>query len=734
MLFAAERPEALAEVLEARRLQVRFRAGVATIMYLLLSWFLGMVATSLWFFAYLALQLIETSIFGKSGINKSSFSPKFRALALLVLAANTAVFGSLAIYSFIPLKTYGFASGGFLLAAAVLNVTLTTHGSKLAFVASLAPLIAYLFTMFIFSVGMGLPIGAVANIGLGAISLLFAAVKLWRQVEATQSAERGALVQSMRSEADAHDSRTFLNGIIEHLPLMLVVADVADGKIILANKAVDNFLGFDRGQIIGRRTEEFLDSDQLKLENEGNLQALENGDPIRMPNAVMNTADGMKTVRTTKVALGGEGGRYILSIAEDITEQEAAAAVLAHAVESAETANKAKSSFLATMSHEIRTPLNGVLGMAQIMAGDQLSDDQRDRLKVISQSGQTLLAILNDILDLSKIESGRFELESIEFDLTTVVLGCRALFEETARAKGLSFHYKVDPTMPGVYLGDPTRLRQIIHNLLSNAIKFTERGDVCLELSRHEDRLVITVSDSGIGMTEEQIANLFQKFSQADASTTRRFGGTGLGLAIVRELAMTMGGDVTVQSKPGAGAMFTVELAIPRLCDEPDDAAAPRRSNADQVCEIDGELSVLIAEDNPTNQLVIRTMLQQVGIEPTIVADGALAVDAWKTGRWDLILMDVQMPQMDGPTATQIIRQLESETGRSRTPIIALTANAMTHQVAEYLHAGMDGHVAKPINIETLFSTLDRVLEQRGDPTPSLEDDLRFAPTKRPMR
>jgi signal transduction histidine kinase/ActR/RegA family two-component response regulator len=370
--------------------------------------------------------------------------------------------------------------------------------------------------------------------------------------------------------------------------------------------------------------------------------------------------------------------------------------------QAAEAANSAKSAFLATMSHEIRTPLNGVLGMAQAMAGDKLTPVQRDRLSVIHRSGEALLAILNDVLDLSKIEAGKLELEAIPFDLTEVARGTYSAFTALANKKGLSFALDIDRAK-GRYLGDPTRLRQILYNLISNALKFTDHGEIRVTAIRDGEILEIAVADSGCGIAPENLPKLFSKFDQLDSSTTRRFGGTGLGLAICRDLAELMGGKIEVESRLGEGARFTIRLPLTYLGEEK--PAAESLPAPPPELRSSG-LRVLAAEDNTVNQLVLKTMLHQLGVEPVVVDNGAAAVEAWETGAWDVILMDIQMPGMDGLMASSHIRRAEARTGRPRTPIIALTANAMSHQVEQYLAAGMDGHVAKPIEATTLFEAL----------------------------
>jgi len=395
----------------------------------------------------------------------------------------------------------------------------------------------------------------------------------------------------------------------------------------------------------------------------------------------------------------------------DVTEARRAAAAQAAALATAEAANRAKSDFLATMSHEIRTPLNGVLGMAQAMAADTLPETQRERLAVVRRSGETLLTILNDILDLSKIEAGKLELEEVDFDIAEVAGATIAGFGAVAGGKGVDLELRIGKAAEGVYRSDPTRVRQILNNLVSNALKFTETGLVRVTIERDEDMLEMRVSDTGVGIPADRLDTLFQKFTQADASTTRKYGGTGLGLAICRELAEIIGGDIRAESTIGEGTTFIVRLLIPRVGDAmalETEEAAPRDWNA-------ANLRILAAEDNSVNQLVLKTLLMQVGIDPMVVADGSEALAAWREHDWDLILMDVQMPIMDGPTATRAIREAERTRGRARTPIVALTANAMAHQIAEYRAAGMDGFVAKPIDIEKLFTAIEAALDETGD-------------------
>ena len=372
----------------------------------------------------------------------------------------------------------------------------------------------------------------------------------------------------------------------------------------------------------------------------------------------------------------------------------------------ASAANTAKSEFLATMSHEIRTPLNGVLGMAQAMTAEELGDTQRERLTIIRRSGETLLAIIDDILDLSKIEAGRFELEEGAFELEPLVRGAIATFAPIAQQKGVDFDLHVEAGVRGVYRGDATRIRQLLYNLISNAVKFTPAGRIDVRIGQDERGLRLMVADTGVGIAPEHLPRLFDKFVQVDSSATRQFGGSGLGLTICQQLTQLMGGAIEVSSVKGEGSTFEVILPLQPLTSQETDPAEPSQ----EAGSAEGlPLRVLAAEDNSVNQMVLKTLLQLAGIEPVITENGVEVLAAWQQQEWHVILMDIQMPQMDGLTATRAIRAREAETGRRRTPIIAVTANVMAHQVSAYEAAGMDQVVPKPLEAVRLFAALDSV-------------------------
>jgi len=385
------------------------------------------------------------------------------------------------------------------------------------------------------------------------------------------------------------------------------------------------------------------------------------------------------------------------------------AAALAEAEKRAKDANEAKSAFLSMVTHELRTPMNGVLGMARALQRTSLSPRQKDYVDTIVRSGDSLLAILNDVLDHSKIEAGRLDLEVVPFDLEALGRQSVELWTEAASAKGLELVCIADPQLPPLVMGDETRVRQIVLNLLSNALKFTEDGHVALKVrpapsADGEGGVEILVEDTGLGMTPEQTARLFRPFSQAEASTARRYGGTGLGLAICRKLASMMGGDIGVTSEPGRGSTFRVWLPLP---------AAETASRPEvQAAELElPPLRVLVADDNPINQAVARALLEAAGAAVEAAANGAEALERLRVEPFDLVLMDLHMPVMDGIEAVGRIRG--GEAGPSSTPVIALTADGVPGEEARLKSLGFDALQPKPVQPAELFAAIDRVLTER---------------------
>ncbi|MET0294232.1 MAG: ATP-binding protein, partial [Phenylobacterium sp.] len=416
------------------------------------------------------------------------------------------------------------------------------------------------------------------------------------------------------------------------------------------------------------------------------------------------------TVCTAQVTTDPEGKpRRLLGAMQNVTERKLQERALLYAKEEAEAATRTKSAFLATMSHEIRTPLNGVLGMMQAMEADRLSAAQRTRLQAAREAGEALSVILQDVVELAAIETGRFKLRDGEFDLAQVVGAACAGAAVEAQAKPLRLLVDLEPDSLGTYRGDAKRIRQALAKLLDNAVRFTAAGEVVLTGRADPDgALRLTVRDTGQGIPARKLQQLFEPFELADASRTRRHGGAGLGLAIAREFARAMGGEIEVVSQVGQGSAFTLRLPLLRL-------AAPAPAPPARVRQEAPDLSrvrLLAAEDNPMNQLVLKTLLGQHGLDPVLVDNGAEAVAAWRQGGFDVILMDVQMPELDGAAATRAIRAEEAARGLPRTPIIALTANAMPYQIEEYRQAGMDAHVAKPVEAGLLHDAIVEALKR----------------------
>ena len=507
------------------------------------------------------------------------------------------------------------------------------------------------------------------------------------------------LVQARTAELEL--ARHDLQAILDNMPAMIGYWD-RNLRNRFGNRAYRDWFGVDPARMAGMHIREVLGEQRFAV----NLPYIEKAllGEFQSFERAIETPDG-SDVRYSQAYYipdrrGGEvQGFYVL--VTDITG-------IKRAERAAEAANQAKSEFLAMMSHEIRTPITGVLGMADLLRLTPLDAEQAGYLDTLASSTRTLLVILNDILDISKIEAGKLELEAIPFDLHRVARDVVSLNRKSAQAKALGVTLEIAPGVPVAALGDPARIRQILQNLFGNAVKFTEAGGIGLRLSlrqRRGERVVVLVEvrDTGIGIEAERRDRLFLPFSQVDPSSSRRYGGTGLGLAISRRLVELMGGEIGVDSRPGAGSRFWFTLAL----EAPEGLAAGVGAGAG-AAPTPGKsrpLRILLAEDNRINQMLVASMLRKFGHVVEVVADGRAALAAVRERTFDVVLMDMQMPEMDGGEATRAIRALPAP--RGQIPVLALTADVLPEHRQRYFEAGVDELVPKPIDWDVLNAALE---------------------------
>lgn len=521
----------------------------------------------------------------------------------------------------------------------------------------------------------------------------------WPRIRGGERVGAVIVIHDLTAAIEAQRDVQCVAHLAENAPNPIIEFD-ATGTMLFANKAMVELMtqcGGPQGGIDG------LVPDNLS-------EILEECLKTRHPTGQIEQAANDRTLAWSFFPLGDldQVRAYGIDVTADVE--------LRRAKELAEESARAKGIFLATMSHELRTPMNGVLGCTQLLQDTSLNESQRQLIQTMHRSAEALLSLVNDILDFSKIEAGKMTLETADVHLRPLVEDVITLVSELAKKKGLSLAVHVEEDVPDSLRGDPVRLRQILFNLVGNAIKFTEAGSVAVSVTLHQapphlpDSILLgwSIADTGIGMTNSQQAGLFQAYSQAEASTTRKFGGTGLGLMICRQLVELMGGKITVQSTPGKGTIFTYTTlllpAIHRDVADPESADAYKQEAHSSIPR-----RILVADDNEINQVVACKFLQKLGYEVEVVRNGREAVDSLARATYDAVLMDCEMPEMDGYQATRTIRK--SEQGRAQhMPIIALTGKASSDDESFCKEAGMDAVITKPVTLAVLRLTLNRVL------------------------
>jgi PAS domain S-box-containing protein len=499
--------------------------------------------------------------------------------------------------------------------------------------------------------------------------------------------------------------------LLEATPTAIFLKDT-EGRYLRFNKAFEAIFGIERADWIGKTVHDLVDGEDAATMHASNLALFASGALQTYEARFKNRKTGeIRDGLYSKAPLTDAQGQVtgLVGTILDITDKNLFEQELRDAKRSAEAANQAKSDFLANMSHEIRTPMNGVIGMTDLALDSGLNPVQREYLNIVKSSAQSLMVILNDILDFSKIEAGKLNIEAVEFSLVDMVQETLKSLSARADKKALELTCTLASDLPPRVVGDPVRVRQVITNLCDNAIKFTARGGVAVEVSAAPHglpdgtwALAFAVRDTGIGIAPEKQAGVFQAFHQADTSITRQFGGTGLGLTICARLVELMGGRIWLESVPGQGSTFrfTVHVKLPAT----KSAGSVAAEHAPQAAPPAVCMRVLLVEDHPINQMLAKTLLGKWGHAVVVANNGQEAVDLFPTQTWSAVLMDMQMPVMGGLDATRAIRALEGSA--TRTPIIAMTANAMEADRQACMEAGMDDYLAKPFNADTLQSML----------------------------
>ncbi|MDQ7077403.1 MAG: ATP-binding protein [Robiginitomaculum sp.] len=688
---------------------------------LLVSMLAALIIPPLYAFGWLAGVLITQFIDNRafkylSHIKESRFSARQgKVLANIVVGFSTGVFASLGPALWELGGTEGKLFAILLLNASLVHSSILLSKARFLYLVSVLPFVVPLLVLPLcdYFIEHTLSLTELIAVFFAMILPLFANNKAYQWLHSVMQEQQTAKLSAEQEAENAARMNAQLMALNQALDThAMVTRSTPEGVLLSVNDAFCEKNQYSREELIGQR-HTLLDSGYHSSQFFEDMQATLNAGKV-WSGLIQNKAkDGTLYWGDTTISpIKNSDGKIIecISIRRDITE-------LLEAREQAERANQAKSEFLAMMSHELRTPMNAVLGMASLLKASDLDAQQREYITALTDGGEILMTVLNDILDLSKIEAGKLEMETIEVDVRHAVKRLERLWAPNAKDKGLNFVCTIDDNVPSVIRGDITRIRQIVYNLLSNAVKFTEEGEVSLKVSTEQisqdtARISFAVRDTGVGISEEAQSRLFTSFEQADKSVTRKFGGTGLGLAISKKLAQLMSGDISIASKPGEGTCFTFVLEAPVVTRESlkENEKKSPHPTAEQTATAKSRLRILAAEDNPLNQRVLKAFLQPFNYDVVMVEDGVEALEHLASQSFDLVLMDVQMPRKDGITTTREIRA--SDGPNANIPIIAMTANAMIGDRQKCLEIGMTDYVPKPIDPRVLITAIARASAQ----------------------
>ena len=670
-----------------------------------------------WLVGVLVAQLIDSYTFKfLARIKESHYSARQgKILANVMVGSSTIIFAALGPALWELGGTEGKLFAILLLNASLVHASILLSKARFLYLVSVLPFVVPLLALPLcdYFLKHSLSVNELIAVFFAMILPLFANNQAYRWLNSVMQEQKAAQWSAEQEAQNAERMNAQLMALNQALDThAMVTRSTPEGVLLSVNDAFCEKTQYSREELIGQH-HTILDSGHHPREFFEETQASLNAGKV-WSGLIQNKAkDGALYWGDTTISPIRNGDGKItecISIRRDITD-------LLEAREQAERANQAKSEFLAMMSHELRTPMNAVLGMASLLKASELDAQQREYITALTDGGEMLMTVLNDILDLSKIEAGKLEMETIEVDVRHAVKRLERLWAPNAKDKGLDFVCTIDDDVPSVIRGDITRIRQIVYNLLSNAVKFTEQGEVCLHvsaesISNDKARIFFAVRDTGVGISEEAQSRLFTSFEQADKSVTRKFGGTGLGLAISKKLAQLMNGDISIASKPGEGTCFTfvLESAVVTRENLKVDEKESARPAAKKTAASKTRLRILAAEDNPLNQRVLKAFLQPFNYDVVMVEDGVEALEHLASQSFDLVLMDVQMPRKDGMTTTREIRA--SDGPNANIPIIAMTANAMSGDRQKCIDNGMTDYVAKPIDPRVLLTAIARASAQ----------------------